>query len=160
MSAKRHLPVLSSNSALEGPSLSNLQWGLLGALSIFACSLPLGVVGLWGSFALSKWLGHDASGAWQGSHPAQSFLTILPLVFSFAIASFGGATLVGRFALGSRATLPIYSGLLAALLIVVLASLQGALRPHGLAAVVLLVLALVSSVFAALGGHVGRKFRA
>jgi len=160
MTAKRHLPVLPTSSRDEGPNLTAVQWVLLGALVVFVLFLPLGMLGLWASsrvvVALETPVPQSESGAWA----FRSTLAILPLLAAFALSTWGGAAVVGRYASGGRASLPTYAGLLAATLIVALAFVQGALRPLPILGVALSVLLVLAAVFSSWGGRIGRRFRA
>lgn len=161
MAEKRHLPVIGSGSRDEGPRLAPLEWVLVGSLCILLLFMPLGLLGLWVSLGLSR-----PSASTEGQPGLltnlvwlRSLITILPLLASFALAAFTGSAVVGRFAAGAKRGLPTYAGLLAAVLVVALAYVQGALRPPLLLGIVLSILLLLGGVFSRWGGAFGLKFR-
>lgn len=140
MNAKRHLPVLRDPSENDGLRLSSVTWVFVGAFGIFLLWLPLSMVGLWVS-------------------RISGLFVLGPLLLSFGLATFFGAALVGRYESNRRRDIPVFAGLLAALGIVLLAALQGALRPLPFALVVFVVLAVLVAIFAYLGGRWGERFR-
>jgi len=161
MAEKRHLPVLNSKASAEdeAPRVGAFGWALLGALSIFVLFLPLGMLGLWASTAITRLFG----GTLPQGYAQASILGLLgafPLVFSFAVASFGGAGLVGRYSPTSRWSLSSIAGLLAAMLVVAVAAAQGALRPYPIAILVFAILGVVAGLSGYVGGRFGRRFRA
>jgi hypothetical protein len=140
MNAKRHLPVLREPSENDGPRWSSAQWAFAGALGIFLLWLPLAMVGLW----ISRISGVFVLG---------------PLLVSFSLAAFFGAALVGRYESNHRRSTPVFAGLLASLGIVLLAAVQGALRPLAMVVLVQVVLGFFAAIFAYWGGRWGERFR-
>jgi hypothetical protein len=154
MAAKRHLPVLKNQDVSEVPVRSNAYVVFLGALSIFVSWLPLGVLGLWATQALAE---AGATHAGGGMGPGQGLLSVLPLLTSFALACGAGGAIVAWLAASTPLRLALLAGPVATSGLVLLVYVQGALRPHGLAISVWLVLLPISSLFAAIGARLGRK---
>jgi hypothetical protein len=154
MNAKRHLPVLRDPSENDGPKLSKVEQVLVGALGIFLLWLPLVMVGLFTASRLVRFLPDLSKGL------VSSFVTLGPVLMSFALSSFFGGALVGRYGVRRSDRFPVYSGWVAVVGIVGLGTVQGALRPFGFALLVFGVLALLSTIFTYFGGRWGKRFRA
>jgi hypothetical protein len=152
MAEKRHLNVMVEPTAVEHvPARSSAQWVLLGVVLVVVLWLPLAMLGLWLSRALT--LGHSGGGLRQ-------LCGILPIVGSFAAATYLGGLVVVRF--GPAASGPVNSlltGGLAGVLVTSLATAAGALRPWPVGVVAYTTLILVGAVAAAGGGRHGRKMR-
>lgn len=170
MAARRHLPVLnnekpSSSGGSEEDDRPGWHWIGFGAVAIFAAWLPLAYVAQvlvarvlprLVSTSSSSSIEDVASSLATLSSAERVRLTILlglPHALAFAMASFAGGWLVGRFAVRAGPREAAFSGASAAFVAVVLAW-------GGWNVVYLVTASIVTGlalVFAGWGGYVGSK---
>ncbi len=157
MAEKRHLNVIAAAAPDEEamPSRSRLRWIVVGGLSVVVTWLPLAMLGLWLSRALTQGVNWANSSAWL-----RQLCGLLPIVGSFALAATLGGLLVVRFGPAARGGAnALLTGGLSGALVTSLAAVGGVLRPWPLGAAAYISLMLVGAAAAAGGGWQGRRLR-
>ncbi|HMA92440.1 MAG TPA: hypothetical protein VKP30_07125 [Polyangiaceae bacterium] len=158
MTERRHLPVVGN--ADEGESSlqrSNSQWIWAGAGLIIALSLPLSMLGLWGSRALSALLLHfDVV---RHSAGLMHLATLLPVLASYSLAAYLGGLIVVRWGGLTGVRKLVLMGATAGTVLATLAAAAGSLRPWQLGAVAYVTLIVVGAGSAAGAGLSGRRAR-
>jgi tRNA-(ms[2]io[6]A)-hydroxylase len=144
----RRLPVLQ-NKASEDEAAEQRprsHWVAIMAGFVLTFWLPLLMV--------AQWLGRLLA-AWSGTRVGLLVASVLPPLFSFAVAAFTAGALVGRF--GGRAGIreAATGALFAALSACAIALVGGALRPWPVLVGSALLLSLVAVGFAAFGARFG-----
>lgn len=171
MSKRRHLPILKAEP--EGPAQDveddekrpPWHWVGFGTIAIFAAWLPLAYAAQavvvrvmtreFGATATPAEISEKLAAASSAERVRITAILALPNALSFALASFAGGYLVGRFGPKAGGREAAFSGAVTALLAVVIA--WGGLSIGYL--LTALVIVLVGVGFAAWGGRVGSAKR-
>jgi hypothetical protein len=152
---KRRLPLLPRAEAADESDIERppWHWSAIGAVAIFVLWLPLAFL----TAALGKRLLAEAPD--EGAAPPSAFLTVAGLnLLAFALASFGGGALVGRFGNSAGRKEATVAGLATAAIAWVMIVLQGVgLTLSGGGALLLLI--AVGALTARAGGAVGFRQR-
>jgi hypothetical protein len=135
---QRRLPVLQTQSPEDvlADARPKWQWSLIGAGFVLTLWLPLAMISVW---------------LWPGA---------VLVAFSFVVASALSGILIGRFGGRARVREAALGGAIGALAGWLLALSSGGLRPWSLAVSALLMLLLLGSAGAALGGRLGLRLKA
>ena len=163
MAERRRLPVISNTPPTEDEEDERPPWHWVGfgTVAIFAAWLPLAYVG--GAISakvMAARFGADASKeaidlalrAMSGDERARLMATVaLPSLLGLAIAAFAGGFVVGRFGSGTGVREAAYSGVLTA----VVAILMAWAGPTVGTLIASVVTAFVAIAFAAWGARVG-----